>query len=165
MAAEKDPNVRRHMVFQGLRIAVENPAGSVRRGVDRDGHAWETKMLYPYGYIENTEGNDGDGIDCYVGPSADAPNVFVVHQRKANGKGYDEDKAMLGFPDEESATKAFLAHYDDPKFLGPITTLTVLQLKQRLRKRHGVIKKIANAAPAAFLNELQQILNQTGDMR
>ena len=53
--------------FRGLNISIENRKGSVRRGVDSDGHEWATKMNYDYGYIRGTEGVDGDHLDCYLG--------------------------------------------------------------------------------------------------
>lgn len=142
-AAEGDFKLQGHTTVQGLPIAIENRKGSIRRGTDTDGHEWETRFKYDYGYIKGTEGKDGEEIDAYVGPDKDAPNAYVIHQRKATGKGYDEDKVMLGFPNERAASRAFLAHYDDKKFLGPITTLTVDELKTRLaaKRRH---EKLAN---------------------
>ena len=43
----------------GLKISIENKKGSVRRGVDKDGHQWATKMHFDYGYIRGSEGTDG----------------------------------------------------------------------------------------------------------
>lgn len=52
------------MKFQGMDISIENKAGSIRSGVDADGHEWHTKMIYPYGYIRGTVGVDKDHVDC-----------------------------------------------------------------------------------------------------
>ncbi|MBE0437901.1 MAG: hypothetical protein IBX56_19140, partial [Methylomicrobium sp.] len=49
----------------GLRVSIENPEGSVRSGVDPDGNPWEVRMVYPYGYILDSLGPDGDHVDCY----------------------------------------------------------------------------------------------------
>jgi hypothetical protein len=138
-----------HMQVQGLPICVENRKGSVRKGVDNDGKPWRTKFKIPYGYISGTEGNDGEEIDVYVGPDKKAPNAFVVHQRKLDGGGFDEDKVMLGFPSEEAARAAYLEHYNSvgKKLLGPISTITVDELRRRLaeKRKH---KKIATVDPS-----------------
>ena len=87
---------KRKLSWRGLTISIENEAGSVRRGTDRDGKAWETRMRFPYGYFNRTEGVDGDHVDVFVGPDLEAPTVYVVHQRKAgNWRRYDEDKVMI----------------------------------------------------------------------
>lgn len=134
--------LRGHLTHQGLEVAVENRAGDVRKGVDADGHAWRTKMRFPYGYLVGTHGADGEEVDCYVGPHDDAPNAYVVHQRKADGKGYDEDKVMLGFRSEAEARAAYLAHYDDPKFLGPISVVPIPRLRGLLKAKK-TLRKIA----------------------
>lgn len=112
--------------FQGLPIVIENPIGSLRKhqnGV--------TKMFYPYGYIKKTVGRDGDEIDCFIGPNEKATNVFIVKL----GKDDKEDKVMMGFDDERQARDAFLAHYDDFKFLGTITAFPVEQFKKVLEEK------------------------------
>jgi len=138
-----------HTQVQGLPIYIENRKGSVRKGVDKDGKPWKTKFKIPYGYITGTEGNDGEEIDVYVGPDKRAPNAFVVHQRKLTGGGYDEDKVMLGFPTEEAARSAYLEHYNSvgKKLLGPISTITVEELRRHLdeKRKH---KKIATVDPS-----------------
>lgn len=114
------------MSFQGLPIVIENPIGSLRKhqnGV--------TKMFYPYGYIKKTVGRDGDEIDCFIGPNEKATNVFIVKL----GKDDKEDKVMMGFDDERQARDAFLAHYDDFKFLGTITAFPVEQFKKVLEEK------------------------------
>jgi len=135
---------KQHRRSQGLDISIENPTGSVRSGVDRDGHAWRTKMTHAYGYIRGSLGVDGDHVDCYLGPEAEAPIAYIVHQRKA-GKWdrYDEDKVMLGFGSEEEAKRAYLDHYDDPRFLGPITAMPMDEFKEKVlstRERPRMIK-------------------------
>lgn len=129
--------------FAGLDITVENPAGSVRRGVDRNGHAWETRMVYDYGYVRGSLGVDGDQVDVYLGPNADAPMVYVVHQRKAGDwEKYDEDKCMVGFESEDDARAAFLQHYDDPRFLGPITAMPIEEFRAKVRATKEAPKMI-----------------------
>lgn len=142
---------KRHIVFQGLQISVENPKGSVRRGTDASGKQWRTKMRHHYGYIRRTEGLDGDHVDCYVGPDKDADTAYIVHQRKAGDwKAYDEDKCMIGFSSEQKATAAYLAHYDDPRFLGPITAMPMDEFKRKVLAAYEKPKMIK----AVFLKSL-----------
>jgi len=121
-----------HDVFQGLRIAIENATGSTRSGVDKDGKPWKTVFKHPYGYFKGTKGADGEEVDAFVGPNKESPKAFVVHQRKFDGKTYDEDKVMLGFNTKSEATKAYKDHYNSPKFLGPVKTVAMDRLKELL---------------------------------
>lgn len=122
--------------WNGLDIAVENPVGSIRSG-----KGWQTKMLYDYGYIKRSEAVDGDEVDVYLGPQLSAPTVFIVHQRKAGDwDAYDEDKCMIGFDDEADARAAYLQHYSDHRFLGPITAMSVDEFVRKV--------KATNDAPA-----------------
>lgn len=141
--------------FQGLPIAVENRAGSVREGTTRDGHHWRTKMKVPYGYIKGTEGADGEGVDVFVGPKEDAADAYVVHQHKPDGTGYDEDKVILGTESKEEAKELYLAHYDDPKFLGPISKVPVEKLQELVEEKKKLTK--ISQAQAAFRDELGKI--------
>jgi hypothetical protein len=119
--------------FQGLKISIENKPGSVRKGIDQDGDKWKTKMFYPYGFIQKTEGADGDEIDCFIGPDKDSDKVFIIHS-EIDGE-FDEDKCMLGFSDKLHARDAFCAHYDQPaEHLGPITTMSIGDFKKALQK-------------------------------
>jgi hypothetical protein len=132
--------LRGHTNFQGLRIAVENRKGDVRRGADSDGKKWETRMRMPYGYIVGTRAKDDEPVDAYVGPHEDAPHAFVVHQHKDDGKGFDEDKVMLGFRNKKEAKEAYLKHYDDPKFLGPISKVSIERLRELVRSKKKLVK-------------------------
>lgn len=134
------------LTFQGIDIAIENREGSMRAGTDPNGKAWQTRMLYPYGFVKRSEGADGDEVDCYVGPNPAAENVYIVHQRQA-GKWdqYDEDKCMLGFDTIEDAKHAYLKHYNDLRFLGDITTLPVAEFKRKVsatKNNPGMVKSM-----------------------
>ena len=130
-----------HTEFQGLPIAIENRAGTVRSGVDKDGHKWRTKMKLDYGYLEGTKGADGDGVDCYVGPEEDADKAYVVHQKDPETGSYDEDKIFLGLRSKKDAREAFMAHYDDPeKFLGPISEVPMQRLGKLVEAKKELVK-------------------------
>ena len=63
-----------HVRIGQFDITVENPKGSVRRGVDASGKAWEQTMRNTYGYIRGTEGVDGDHIDVFLTNDIDGWN-------------------------------------------------------------------------------------------
>lgn len=91
-------------------------------------------MTYAYGFVDGSEGVDGDEVDCFVGPDLSAPMVYVIHQRTVgNWARYDEDKCMIGFASREDARAAFLENYDDPRFLGPITAMPVAEFVRKVR--------------------------------
>lgn len=120
--------------WRGQPVKIESPAGSVRRGTNRDNVTWEQRILFDYGEFLGTKGVDGDPVDVFFGPDPDATMVYVVHQRKVNRwTEFDEDKCMVDFPDQEAATAAFLACYNDPRFLGPITAMPVEDFIVKLR--------------------------------
>jgi len=140
--------------FQGLSIAIENRKGSVRKGTGKDGKEWRTKMKAPYGYIEApANGRDGESIDAYIGPDKKAPDAFVVHQHKENGKGHDEDKVILGVRSIAEAKRLYLQHYDSPKFLGPVSRVPMERLKE-LVQQDKKISKLSSADEHLLLSVL-----------
>lgn len=103
-----------HVTIGDFDITIENPAGSVRKGVDADGKEWSNTMANTYGYIKGTEGVDGDHIDVFLHSDMDQWNgrkVYVVDQTNTDGS-FDEHKVMLGFNDKYEAMSAYLANYD-----------------------------------------------------
>ena len=144
-----------HMSFQGLRIAVENKIGSTRSGHDKDGKPWHTLMKAAYGYIVGSKGADDEGVDCYVGPNKDAPNAYVVHQKREDGS-YDEDKVMLGCSSLKEARELYLIHYNTEKFLGPIKEVPMERLKALLSEKK-TLTKISSVMYAGFVDELTAI--------
>jgi hypothetical protein len=127
------------MDFKGLPISIENGKSSCRQWYNPDvGNYGITRMDNPYGYIRGTLGVDGDAVDVYVGPDRDALMVYIIHQTKApDFTEYDEDKCMLGFPSADAAKEAYLKHYNDPRFLGPITAMTFDEFKEKLVSHNG----------------------------
>ena len=124
--------------WNGLTIAIENPAGTVREGVDETGKKWRTVFKYDYGEIVGTEGNDGDPVDVYMGLTPDAPEVYIVRQMKRKKWDvYDEDKCYLNFDSMESAKAAYLAHYDDPRFFGGIIAMPVAEFVAKVMATKG----------------------------
>ena len=104
-----------HVQVGAFDVTIENPKGSVRRGVDADGKKWETTMTHTYGYIRGTTGVDGDHIDVYISSDVDDWNgrkAFVVDQYNPDGS-FDEHKVMLGFNDRDEAFSAYLSNYEE----------------------------------------------------
>ena len=129
--------------FAGMQICVENPRGSTRTWTQQDGKTGATKMKHDYGFIEGSLGEDGEGVDVYIGKNESAPWAYVVHtMRPPEFDQRDEDKVMLGFDSPTKAVEAYLAHYDDQRFLGGMSMMTVAELKARLETRRS--KRIAN---------------------
>lgn len=135
----------------GLRIVIENPAGSIRTWTDSDGTTGWTVMKWGYGFLDGYEGADGEDVDVYRGPVAEPREVYVIHQRRKGAPDatewpvYDEDKVMLGWDSADAAKAAYLAQYDDPRFFGGMSVFTVDDFKRRLRANPG--RKLTHAVP------------------
>jgi len=126
----------------GMEVAIENPIGTVRQGVDEDGKPWATQMLYHYGYIVGSKGSDGDMVDVYIGDDISSEMVYVVHQAVyGDWDKYDEDKCMLFFASEQDAIDAYLSHYDDPRFLGSVTAMPLEKFKTKVMAGDGKMIK------------------------
>jgi hypothetical protein len=139
---------KHHVNVRGLRISIENPAGSVRRGTAPDGAEWATELKHHYGYIRGTQGKDKDHLDVFLGPEPHAPHaVHIVNQVNEDG-AFDEHKIMLGFPDKTSAIDAYHANYEEG-WRGADTVATMTWPKFRAWATSG--KKIAPARDAGKL--------------
>ena len=128
--------------MHGFKISIENDKGSVRQGIDQDGHEWKTVMPCPYGYIRMTEGSDGEHVDCFCGDNENSSKVFVVHIQNPKTKEYDEDKVFLGFDSEQQVRETFDKAYDRKDIWQSMDEFEVEKFKELLGKREGVkIKK------------------------
>ncbi|TDE87338.1 hypothetical protein [Deinococcus sp. S9] len=146
----------RRVKWRGCDISIEQDKGDVRRGVDADGHAWETKMAHPYGYLKGTTAMDGDHLDAFLLEHDDWENcpVHVIHQVKAGAPTiWDEDKLVLGARDEREAKAAYLANYDakGAELFGAMSVIPPEQLEAYVKGGrenwgrplvHGVRQKI-----------------------
>lgn len=123
----------------GLPIAIEQPRGTYRTGVDaKTGKRWSSRMAAHYGYISGTKGNDGDGVDCFVGFYPQSEIAYVVNQNV--GGRFDEHKIILAYPDEESARRAYQDSYERGwNGLESIVSASISQLKWWLK--HGDMRQ------------------------
>lgn len=113
-----------HVKIGGHDVTIENPKGSIRRGIGSDGKAWETPMNNTYGYFRGTKGKDGDHIDTFLGDNLEPENIYVVDQVNEDGS-FDEHKVMYGFDSADDARAAYLSNYESGwQGLGEITSVT-----------------------------------------
>lgn len=157
------------VVYQGIPIGVENPAGSVRHWRDASGGEGSTRMLYAYGFVEGTRGTDGDEIDVFVGPNPDAPIAWVVHQQDPKSGLYDEDKVMLGFDSEAHALAAYRQHYDRRDFEVTCSPITIDHFKRWYAatlggREEGVCEPMKKAAPRFVVPLEKALRTESGDM-
>jgi len=123
-----------HVKIQDFDIAIENPKGSVRSGVDKDGKEWSQEMHNTYGYFEGTKGEDSDDVDCFIGPNPLSEDIFVIDQLDKDGN-FDEHKVMLGFDSSEEAREAYLSNYEEGwTGLGDITKVNIEDFRKWVQK-------------------------------
>lgn len=124
----------------GMQMLIENPYGSVRKGIDKDGNKWECELKDNYGEIKNIEGADGDPIDIFIKPHMTleelngSDKIHIVDQIKPDSGEFDEHKVVLGYPDVKEAKKAYLSNYNDGwNGIGNITELDIKVFKEWLK--------------------------------
>lgn len=132
---------KKHIIFQGIPITIENPKGTIRSGLDHNGKPWSSRMTEDYGYIKRTEGHDGDQVDCFVGPNRRSNRVWVVDQLHHHAKRFDEHKCLLGFNTEKQAVgayrKSYGKAYDIHHAMGAVTEMSVDAFKEWLKGGGG----------------------------
>lgn len=121
-----------HIDFQGIPIAIENKAGTVRKWKTPEGDEGQTRMEFAYGFAKRTTGDDGDDIDVYVGLDPRSQRVFVVNQLDPSTGRHDEVKAFLGFRNEQDAKLAYLAHVNKPSMFGGMLSMDIDAFKRYL---------------------------------
>lgn len=139
--------------IQGIKINIENLAGSIREGKNSNGKTWRTRMRYHYGEIvHGGNGSDGDKLDVYLGPNPNAKMVYVVNQNHPKDHPrkpgeLDEQKILLGFDSPEAAKRAYHKQYTSTDFFRSMTTMTIDQFKKALDgNRNGRVLNIKIAA-------------------
>lgn len=144
-----------HIRLDGYNITIENPKGSVRRGTDSKGNAWENTLNNDYGYIRGTEGVDGDHIDVYLSDNPTEGNVFVIDQVNPETREFDEHKVMYGFNSAEEAREAYLANFSEGwNGLGTITEVSKDEFKKWIESSHRKTKPFSEYK-SVRANEMQ----------
>lgn len=94
--------------FQGIKMDIEWPTGSVRSYEGED--TYVTHMKADYGYARGIQGNDGEELDIYlVDRDSDSTIAYIIEQVTEDGS-YDEDKIVLGATSEGEAIDIYLQH-------------------------------------------------------
>lgn len=124
--------------FRGLKIFIENPAGSIRSGIDSNGTRWTCKIVDTYGCVKGLEGKDGDLVDVFIGDSLLSNLVFIIDQLTER-KEFDEHKCMLGFDTVLEAIEAYRRNYSSGwDRLGYITVVSFDYFKKWLYSDHSI---------------------------
>lgn len=124
-----------HISLNGLRISIEQPAGSVRSGIDSRGKPWKTEMKNPYGYIIGTKGKDHDNLDVFIGPNPESQKAYIVDQRDPNTGKFDEHKIVLGAKSKQEARKIYEQNYEKGwDGLQAISEVSIDELKEWAKK-------------------------------
>lgn len=145
------------VILKGLKITIENPKGSLRKGVGKDGLQWESKMSFTYGYFNGTIGKDGDHIDVYIGDSLEDFEVYIIDQIDPETKAFDEHKVMFGFESSSKAKEAYMSCYsDDWKGFGNITQISLSKFKLWIKNEKAIkypASKLNMSSRVDFKNE------------
>lgn len=118
-----------HLTLHGLSITIEIPKGGERSGIAPDGTPWSVEMLSHYGYLKRAIGADGENFDCYIGDDPSSQRVWIVDQVNAETGAFDEHKALLGYEDQEDATRSYLGAFSDGKGKARIGAITEISLE------------------------------------
>lgn len=146
-----------HIKIHGLDVSIENPRGSVRRGMDEDGTAWASPELpADYGYIKGTTGKDGDHVDVYIGPNPQSDRVYVIDQHDLKTGKFDEHKSVLGASSPQEAVDLYVNSFDQPTYdrIGDVTEMSVDEFRQWVKdgkntKRPAAKSKVGRVLEAA----------------
>lgn len=155
-----------HIKIDGYDVIIENPKGSVRSGVDRNGQEWSVTMNNTYGYIRGTEGVDGDHIDVFLSDDPTQGDVYVIDQVNEVGS-FDEHKVMYGFKSALAAKRAYLANYSPGwKGLGTITKVSKEEFKKWINSSHRKTKPFAeykNVKNESVSGSFNEFVRDSGD--
>jgi len=148
----------------GLRIAIESPRGSVRHWKAADGTKGSHVMSFAYGYIEGTLGNDGDELDCTIGPAPlNAELAYVVNQF-IDGV-FDEHKIMFGFANQNEAEAGYLSGYEDGwQGMRDCVPCTLMQLKWWIANGNKALPIAQKQLPDEGTNKMEKVLWDSANM-
>ena len=145
------------VTINGFEIAIENPKGSYRRGVDTTGRKWETKMQNTYGYFTQSKAIDGDAVDVFLGDNLKSTKVFCIDQYK--GSEFDETKVMLGFNTKEESKKAYLSNYEKGWKGGKYVTEVDIDIFRLWLNNHKNIKQRKPIHSYQSLHETSSVIS------
>ena len=121
------------MRLHGVEVVIENPKGSVRRGVKPDGSTWEAVLAADYGFVRgHGDGGDGDPLDCFVGPERGSERVFAIKQIDPRTREIDEWKVLFGYSTILRALADYVASYSDDAWgrVGAVFEMSIEEFKR-----------------------------------
>lgn len=122
------------MDFAGMEVALENPKGSKRSGVDDEGHPWESTLKHDYGYFANSRASDHEGVDVFLTGKPDTGKMFVINQVHPETGKYDEAKVVAGARTAAEAESTYKANYSKGwKGLGSMAEMSTERFRQWLK--------------------------------
>src|SRR5574337_1748626 len=137
-----------HTSVQGIPVAIENPKGSIRTGVSKDGTSWSSMLQHHYGYIKRSEGADADQVDCFIGEYPDSQHVTVINQIDPETGRFDEHKVMLGFLTPQDAEAGYRANYESGwQGLGSSKHMSIDEFKQWLATNDTTVEAYSPDEP------------------
>lgn len=120
--------------LHGMDISIETPKGSIRRGTDSSGRAWETEMQHHYGYIRRSVAKDGDHVDVFIGEHPESTRAFVIDQVNPKTGKYDEAKVVLGALGEADARRIYQSNYEPGwRGAGAVTEMGMPEFREWIR--------------------------------
>lgn len=111
------------VMVQGIPVHIDRPKGFIQQGTDPEGRPWTRTYQCDYGFIPNTLGGDGEGLDVFLGPDLECPTVYWVTQKTFDGE-FDEYKLFVGFSSATAALDTYGEHIPTELFGGVETTTT-----------------------------------------
>jgi len=123
--------------FHDAVLAIETPAGEKRKAHDG---SWEVVMPCHYGYVEKTDGADGDEVDVFIVSDKSKP-VWVIDQVDATTKEFDEHKAVLGADSWDDARDHYVRSFSDGRGSKRIGGAKKMSEASFLRWARGGVKK------------------------
>lgn len=133
--------------YHSIEVVIDRPVGTTQKGINSEGQEWSRTYTAPYGYIENTQGGDGEPLDVFLGPDETVHEAHWATQMKAD-KSFDEYKLFLGYPSKAAATKAYTDHIPS-KYLHSMATTSVSMVKALLGLAPDEVMKQLAARHAA----------------
>lgn len=135
-----------HARVSGFDVAIENPAGSTRKGKARNGREWEVKMPAHYGYIKGSKGADGDPIDVFVGKKLDSDRIYIIDQINPASGQFDEHKVIMGASSPTEARELYEKSFSDGRGAKRLGAMQPMD-RERFRKWLG---KSDHSKPVRF---------------
>lgn len=125
-----------HARVSGFDVAVENPAGSMRKGRSRNGREWQVKMPVHYGYLKGSKGADGDPIDVFVGKNLESDRIYVIDQVNPVNGQFDEHKVIMGASSPTEAREMYEKSFSDGRGAKRLGAMQPMD-RERFRKWLG----------------------------